>query len=160
MQVETRPDIDDRYDDGQADYEDREAAEMNRLRGLVMVQASETEEVLGMILRQLDESSNLQRPAGALLKDIRKLLDADSECRWVHALGIVEQAIVRRNRVVHDRAHVGSVWRPYLAGGGEWVSVIGLLGDAEVSEVDLLDDLALQQEATEQAVRVLWYVGA
>ena len=128
---------------------------MNRLRGLIMVQASDTEAVLGQMLRHLNRSANLQRPAGALLRDINQLLDSDFAEHWAFELDIVEQAIKRRNRVVHDRLDIGAVWREYATGdGGEWVPVVSTLGADEVSEQSLLQDLADQQDATEAAVRI------
>ena len=68
---------------------------------------------------------------------------------------MVEQAIKRRIRVVHDCAHIGSVWRDYATGGGEWVPVMSFLGTEEYGEHDLVDDLALQQDATGQAVHMI-----
>lgn len=138
----------------QAEHNDAEAEEMNRLRGLVMVQAAETEAVLGRVLHCLDPAANPQRPAGVLLKNIETLLGQGKDA-WAPTLSVVSQAIQRRNRVVHDRAEVGSVWRDYATGGGEWVSVISFLGDEEYGEPELIEDLALQQDATEAAVRLL-----
>ena len=46
-----RPDI--------AYWDGTEAAELNRLRGLVVVQAAETEAVLGMILSRLDPAARV-----------------------------------------------------------------------------------------------------
>jgi hypothetical protein len=43
-------------------WDGTEAAELNRLRGLVVVQAAETEAVLGLILSRLDPSSRIDQP--------------------------------------------------------------------------------------------------
>ncbi|WP_016697850.1 hypothetical protein [Actinoalloteichus spitiensis] len=153
-----RPDEDYR-ESGQAHHENAEAAEMNHLRGQVMVQASETEAVLGMILRHLDPSATPQgRTMGRLLNDVTRHLGDNANARWSYELGTIGQAVERRNRAVHERVDVGSVWRDYATGGGEWVSVISFLGGEEHSESDLIENLALQQEATSAAVDVLYAV--
>ncbi|MEV0534703.1 hypothetical protein [Kitasatospora sp. NPDC050463] len=132
---------------------DYEAAEMHRLRGLVMAQAAETEAVLGMILKHVDPAAKLARPAGALLHDVRNGLG--SQVGHVATLDLIKRAIERRNRVVHDTVHIEYSWRDYATGGGEWVSVISFLGDEEYSEANLLGDLALQQETLVAAVHLL-----
>jgi hypothetical protein len=160
VREEAYPSPDEDYRElGQAHHEDADAAEMNHLRGQVMVQASETEAVLGMILRHLDRSATPQgRTLGRLLNDVTRLLGEDADARWSHELETIGQAVERRNRAVHDRVDVGSVWRDYATGGGEWVSSISFLGDDEHSESDLIENLALQQDATRAAVDVLYAV--
>ena len=69
---------------------------------------------------------------------------------------MIKQAIDCRNRAVHGAVEIGSVWRDYQTGGGEWVSVISLMGGEMYDEEDLLRDLALQQEATIAAVHLLY----
>jgi hypothetical protein len=44
---------------------------------------------------------------------------------------------------------------PYATGGGEWVPVITLMGGEVHDESDLRGDLASQQDATCEAVRIL-----
>jgi len=136
-------------------HDDAQAAEMHRLRGLVMAQASETEEVLGLILRHLDPAAKITRPAGTLLRDVRSHLSSHSEENWADTLDLLDQAIKQRNHAAHNTVTIGSVWRDYATGGGEYVPVISLLGTEEYSETDLIDDLALQQQATAAAVRLL-----
>ena len=142
--------------DGHFDpHDDSGAAEMHRLRGLVMAQAAETEAVLGKILRCLDPEKRTNVPSGVLLRGIRSLLSDQQTSDWAARLAMIEDAIERRNRVVHDPVVVGSSWAPYATGGGEWVAVISFMGDEMYDDHDLRGDLALQQEATCEAVRVL-----
>ncbi|MEU6354810.1 hypothetical protein ABZ896_36760 [Streptomyces sp. NPDC047072] len=137
-------------------HDDNAAAEMNRLRGLVMAQASETETVLGMILGRLVPSARTEKPAGALLRDVRTQLSSQTGAAWADALDLIDKAIKRRNHVVHNAVVIGSSWREYATGdGGDWIPVISFMGDEEYSETELLDDLTLQHEATAAAVRVL-----
>jgi hypothetical protein len=120
-----------------------------------MAQAAETESVLGQILKRLDSSVKVNRPAGNLLRDVRSKLNKIDLELHEHDLGIVGAAIRRRNRVVHSEVTIWSTWAPYATGGGEWVPAISLLGADECNESDLMKDLVLQQEATAAAVRIL-----
>lgn len=138
-------------------HDDAAAAEMHRLRGLVMAQGAETEAVLGLIVKRLDPAADIERrTAGQLLQDIRRLLSARSDARWDENLRTVDRAIKRRNHAVHSQMEIGSPWAPYVTGGGEWVPVISLMRDKEYDEIDLGRDLALQQEATIAAVRLYY----
>ncbi|MGH3887988.1 MAG: hypothetical protein ACRDSZ_15755 [Pseudonocardiaceae bacterium] len=135
------------------------AAEMHRLRGLVMAQCAETEAVLRLIGKRLDPPADMERRmAGQLLKDVRRLLSAHSDARWEEYLLAVDRAIKRRNHAVHSSVTIGSSWAPYVTGGGEWVPVISLMGGGEYDEMDLRRDLALQQEATIAAVRLFYSI--
>ena len=136
-------------------HDDQAAAEMHRLRGLVMAQAAETESVLGQILKRLDPRVKVRRPAGNLLRDVRTKLNKIDLERHERNLATVDAAIRRRNRVVHSVVTIGSSWVSYSTGGGEWQPVISLLGTDEYNESDLMQDLVLQQQATAAAVRVL-----
>jgi hypothetical protein len=136
-----------------------DAAEMNRLRGVAIVQAAETEAVLGHILRTLDVSANRARPAGPLLTVVMKQLDVQTLNRWSRQFEVIDAAIKRRNRIVHDTVQVGYSWREYATGdGGEHVPVISLLGAEDTDEWDLRNDLHLQQRATQAAIEVLHYL--
>jgi hypothetical protein len=135
-----------------------DAAEMNRLRGVAIVQAAETEAVLAEILRILDSSPRRTLTARPLLDAIRKQLDAQTLDRWSQALGVIKEAIKRRNRIVHDTVQVGYSWREYATGGGTHVAVISLLGNEDRDEVDLQNDLNLQRRATREAIEVLHYL--
>lgn len=143
-------------DPEEAPHDDALAADMHRLRGLVMAQACETEAVLGAILRHFNMAANVERPAGLLLREVRQMPDAYTRHGWSDALNFIKQAIDCRNRAVHGSVEIGSVWRDYQAGGGVWVSVISLMGGEMYDEEDLLRDLALQQEATIAAVHLLY----
>src|SRR5215470_11692730 len=77
-----------------------DAAEMNRLRGVAIVQAAETEAVIAEILCLLDSSADVARSAGTLLADVKKRLDAHTLDRWSWALDSIGEAIGRRNRLV------------------------------------------------------------
>jgi hypothetical protein len=124
-----------------------DAAEMNRLRGIAIVQAAETEAVLAEILSILDRSAERARPAGNLLAAVRKQLDAQTLDRLSQALGVIDAAIKRRNRIVHDTAQVSYSWREYSTGDGTHVPVISLLGNEDRDEVDLQNDLDLKRSA-------------
>ncbi|MGW2307916.1 hypothetical protein [Actinomadura luteofluorescens] len=144
------------------DYRDRPpaqdhvAAGMHRLRGLVMAQGTETESVLREIVKHLDPNLNIEKStAGRLIKDIRRLLSDDDESFWEYELRLIEKAVDRRNHAVHSEVVIGSSWRDYATGGGEWVPVISLLGNEEYDEVDLRKDFALQRHATQAAVEIL-----
>lgn len=141
-------------DEGES-HDDEAASEMHRLRGLVIGQAAETEFVLGQILCLLDPAAKIDRPSGSLLYDIRAKLDPDDATRCDGDLQTVDDAIKRRNRVVHSVAAIGSVWVSYARGwGGEWVPVISILGYDEYNESDLMSDLVSQQQATVAAIQV------
>jgi len=142
-------------EDGVDPHDDEAAAEIHRLRGLVAAQASETEEVLARILRSLDPETRINLSAGQLLGAVRKKLAGRGNPSHEQVLGTVNAAILRRNRVLHDAVTIGSVWREYATGGGEWQPVIAFLGDDESDEMQLRSDLSLQQEATGAAVRIL-----
>jgi hypothetical protein len=137
-------------------HDDDEAAAMHRLRGLVMAQGAEIEAVLGLIVQHLDPSADVERrSAGQLLKKIPGLLQAHASATSQADLDLIKQAIERRNHAVHSAVMIGSSWMPYSTGRGEWTPVISLMRDGEYTEPDLLDDLALQQEATAAAVGIL-----
>jgi len=147
----------DRYPEksDRAYWDGTEITELNRLRGLVVVQAAETEAVLGMILSRLDPTARTDQPAGRLLQNIRQKIDGFCNTEWPAALDLIDVAVRRRNRVVHDSPTIGRVWREYATGGGEWVHVLTKLGDDECDTTSLVGDLALQQDATVAAVELL-----
>jgi hypothetical protein len=144
----------DSYRD-EAPPNDADTAEMNRLRGLVIVQASETEAVLGRILRHLSPSADTNRPAGVLLHEVGLALANLPGISCTSTLDLIHKAIKRRNRAVHDTVAIGSAWAPFSESDGEWVPVISLLGSELCDEADLRTDLALQQEATVATVHLL-----
>ncbi|WP_108999018.1 hypothetical protein [Streptomyces rishiriensis] len=86
---------------------------------------------------------------------VRAKIDGHCDTEWPPALDVIERAIKRRNRVVHDSLAVGRTWREYATGGGEWVHVTTTLGEEECDTGTLVNDLALQQGATAAAVEVL-----
>jgi hypothetical protein len=132
------------------------AAEMYRLRGLVMAQGAETEAALGQVLSVLDPSTNAPtRTAGQLLNVLRQRLPPDFRSQWDSALDGIERAIKSRNRVVHADVRIGSSWVPYATGGGEYVPVIGLMGGDGLLGGRSSWRVLLQQEATVLAVRLL-----
>jgi hypothetical protein len=124
-------------------HDDGAAAEMNRLRGLIAAQGTETEKVLGRILQSLDKTADIEkRMAGALLKDVKKRLRQRGGNQYQQELEVVGAAIERRNHAVHQSVMIGSSWVDYATGG-------------EYDEVDLRRDLALQHRATGAAVTLL-----
>ncbi|MBB5908266.1 hypothetical protein [Actinoalloteichus hymeniacidonis] len=135
---------------------DSDAREMNELRGMIMVQSSETEAVLGMILRKIKPGGKIDRPAGSIFNDITKNMGAGDIQLWKFEISCIGNAIELRNRAVHDRVRVASVWRDYATeDGGEWVPVLSFLGADLQDEVDLIGNLKVQQLATISAVRIL-----
>ena len=132
-----------------------DAAEMNRLRGVAIVQAAEAEAVLAEILRILDPSAGRALTAGPSWPQS----ESNSTRRpWIagpRPLGVIDAAIKRRNRIVHDTVQVGYSWREFATGGGTHVPVISLLGNEDRDEVDLQNDLDLQHLATQHAIEVL-----
>lgn len=136
---------------------DDDAYMMNRLRGLVMVQAAETEGVLGQVLLELNPDANPSRlMAHKVLVEVWGHLSPSDRRRWSAHMTVIRRAQKKRNKVVHERVTIGSVWRDYATGdGGEWVPVISFLGDTDYAEHDLRRDLALQQAATVLALEIL-----
>jgi hypothetical protein len=132
------------------------AADINRLRGLIMAQCGETEAVLGMILAAVAPTIDPERKtAGQLLACVRQNLPADISARWRVELDQIQLANRLRNQAVHSDVHIGSAWVEYQTGGGHYEPVISLMRHGEYSETDLLADLAVQQQATVAAVRLL-----
>ncbi|GAA4219473.1 hypothetical protein GCM10023075_03590 [Streptosporangium album] len=133
---------------------------MHRLRGLIIAQAAEVEDVLGAILDHLDPSTvRRRRTAGQRLREIEARLSAGDRDAWADTLDLLDHAIKARNHAAHNTVDIGSVWRDYATGdGGEWVPVVSTMGDELYDKQDLQRDLALQQEVTVEAVRLLHYV--
>jgi hypothetical protein len=69
-------------------HNDAKASEMHRLRGLVMAQAAETEEVLGMISKRLAPDKRVDMPSGVLLKAIRGALNDQQINEWSSQLAM------------------------------------------------------------------------
>src|SRR5690242_4963938 len=92
-------------------HDDSAAAEMHRLRGLIVAQAAETEDVVRRILKSLQSSANLERPVGAILEDVRKQLRERGGTQYGHELKVVADAIRNRDDVVHKPVTIGSDWR-------------------------------------------------
>jgi hypothetical protein len=147
----------DLYPDDAGDpHDDATAAAMHRVRGLIMAQGAEVEAVLGALVRRLSPHARIEgRTAGRLARDARSLLSGDDARRYSSELRAIDQAISRRNHAVHSPVMIGSTWRDYATGGGEWVPVISMMEAGDYDEADLLRDLALQHEATITAVRLL-----
>lgn len=131
--------------------------QMQRLRGLVVVQAAETEAVLAEALRTLGLPTKTRKgnllPASVMLKDLQDALATIDEAASL--LESVRLALEPRNRAVHDRARFHYTWVPYLTGGGHHEAAVSTLGGEIYDEHDLRHDLALQQAATVAAVRLL-----
>lgn len=138
---------------------DGDAREMNRLRGVAIVQAAETEAVLGEILNELDPSAKRARPAGMLLAAVRQRLDAQTSNEWAEDLDCIGTAIKRRNLLVHNTVAIDYVWNEYATGdGGEHIPVLSRLGHEMYDEEDLRKDIELQRDVTQRAVKLLHYV--
>jgi hypothetical protein len=143
-------------EDGRGEPGGYDTSDMQRLRGLIMVQAAETEAVLGCILRKLDPQA---RPgtmmAGALLKKIWEELSNPNKVTWQSHVRQIRKAQKRRNHAVHNRVNTGYTWAEYATGDGEWVPVITTMGDESCDERELSHDLALQQSSTVLAIEML-----
>jgi hypothetical protein len=141
-------------------HDDAIAISMHRLRGLVIAQATEVEDVLGAILDHLDPSdAGRRRTAGNRLWEIKARLNARDRDGWADTLDLLDHAVKSRNHASHNTVKIGSSWRDYATGdGGEWVPVVSTMGGELYDEQDLQRDLALQQEATVEAVRLLHYL--
>ncbi|WP_104195327.1 hypothetical protein [Cryobacterium sp. M25] len=88
---------------------------------------------------------------------IRFLME-QSSCKGdprLRHLSAIEEAVAARNRVVHDHLETGAIWYEYATGKGEWVHVITILGDREVDEAVLAEDLYKQHRATIASVEYL-----
>lgn len=155
-------------EDGRGQPDDSSADEMNRLRGLIMVQAAETEAVLGEVLLHLaPEAKPSKMMAGSLFNAVWDALPDSDRQYWGYELHWIRQAQKLRNRAVHHRPEIGFSWRDYATGGGEWIPVISFLGhEAKKSgeknsipktynEQDLICDLAAQQTAMAFAIEIL-----
>ena len=92
------------------------------------------------------------------MAEIKKRLDSHVLDRWSLEISTIEEAIRRRNRLVHDTVTIGYSWLDYATGGGEHVQVISLLGDEDIDEFDLRNILEQQKEATQFAVRVFHFL--
>jgi hypothetical protein len=135
---------------------DHEAADIHRLRGLVIAQFAETEAVLERIMATLDPTLDLQNlMAGKLFRLLKKQLPTALKISWQGGLRTISEAIKARNRAVHADVEIGFSWQPYSTGGGEHVPVISLMGGELYDEQDLRNDFGLEQHATEVAVGLL-----
>jgi hypothetical protein len=138
---------------------DSDANEMNRLRSIAIVQAAETEAVLGKILSSLDPSVKSARPAGVLLRVLRQRLDTQTSDQWADDLNYIGTAIERRNMLVHNTVSIDYVWVEYGTGdGGDHIPVLSRLGYEMYDEEDLRKDIELQRDGTLRAVKLLHHV--
>lgn len=137
-------------------HDDDAASDMHRLRGLVATQCAETETVLGKIALHFDKSLNIERrTAGQLLNEVRRLLGPVKE-KWAAELTVIDDAIRRRNHVIHSPVTIASD----RIGDGDWVPVLSFIGNDIYDEKNLRRDLALQHEATIAAVRLFHSLSA
>ncbi|MFI5638293.1 hypothetical protein ACIA8H_12850 [Streptomyces goshikiensis] len=135
-----------------------DAAELHRLRGLIMAQGTETEMVLYAVHDALHDAEFPDYlSARQALRDIRKALKAKGmEAEWSHALKLIGEAMTRRNSAVHQTVEPlfkqpkHEVVDGELHTTTEWRSLS--LGASSTDE--LRADLALQQHATRAAVRL------
>ncbi|UQS23442.1 hypothetical protein L1857_11710 [Amycolatopsis thermalba] len=117
-------------EDGRGEPSGYDTSGMQRLRGLIMVQAAETEAVLGRILRKLDpQTSPGALTAGALLKKVWEKLSNTDKVTWQSHVRQIRKAQKRRNHAVHNSVDTGYTWADYATGGGEWVPVITTMGN-------------------------------
>lgn len=137
------------------------AAEMNRLRGLIVAQCGETEAVLGLVLGEIAPTISIERKtANQLLRCVRKNLPQEISDHWKSKLDDIEAANGLRNHAVHADVHIGSTWVEYQTGGGHYEPAISLMRSGEYNESDLRRDLAAQQCSTIAAVHLLHVVSS
>jgi hypothetical protein len=105
---------DDDYDDFMGAIE---AQRLHELRGLIMAQVAEIEDLLRFTLTQTrtqtGRSGSRSRPsgritAGAALKQLERLLqDLQLAERYQQQVALIRSTIRRRNQLVHARVHIG-----------------------------------------------------
>ncbi|TKK90423.1 hypothetical protein FDA94_05320 [Herbidospora galbida] len=140
-------------------HDDHAAFTMQRLRGTVLAQAAELEDVMSAIIEHLDpQARSKRRTAGQALHAINSALTPADKDFWIYELEVIDRAIKSRNRIAHNRITIGSAWTDYATGGGEWTPVVSMIGNDLYDEGDLLVDLNLQQLATRDAVRLLHFL--
>lgn len=129
---------------------------MQRLRGLIVVQAAETEAVLGRILRKVDPQAKPgKKMAGGLLKEIYEKLPGPDKIAWLSHVRQIVRAQWWRNLAVHHTVETGYTWADHATGGGEWVPVVTAMDGELCTERELRGDLALQQTSTVLAIEML-----
>jgi hypothetical protein len=136
-------------------HDDGAASDMHHLRGLVATQCAETEAVLGKIALHFGFLNIERRTAGQLLYEVRRLL-GQARQKWATELTIIDDAIKRRNHVIHSPVTIASD----RIGDGDWVPVLSFIGNDIYDERDLRRDLALQHEATIAAVHLFHSLSA
>jgi hypothetical protein len=136
-------------------HDDYEAIEMQRLRGLVIAQATEVEDILRTLIKHLDPDGNTPRQMRPALEKLEKLLRKMWRNRWERQMAIASKAILARNRAAHSAIVIGSTRVEHADGSpGHHEAVISFMGNEEYDEADLRRDLALQQDATEAIVHI------
>ncbi|MCO1575898.1 hypothetical protein M8C13_09025 [Crossiella sp. SN42] len=145
-----------RDEDGRGEPRGYDTSAMQRLRGLIMVQAAETEAVLGRILCKLNPQATPEKMmAGTLMRKIWNELSDSDKVAWQSHMRQMLKAQNRRNHSVHNRVDTGYTWAEYATGGGEWMPVITTMGGEVYDERTLAHDLALQQSSTVLAIEML-----
>jgi hypothetical protein len=149
------------------DYaEATDARRLHELRGLVMAQVAEIEDLLKELLKKADElqpmvkvDKNRRLPTGVTLNRLEALLKSWNLLGDLGGqIGTVRRAIKRRNALVHARVHIGfSLQGEY----GPREPVIALLfsndpdeGASGINEFELERELGLAHAALDAAVDI------
>lgn len=133
---------------------DVRAVRMNELRGLILGQSTQMENALLKLMDARGIEVRQPRTAGNIVKAVHAHFEKQLNSALADDREVLDVAVLVRNRVAHDHIEIGSLWRDYGTGGGEWVPVISLLGAEEYDEKDMLEDLEILKAATRAAVRV------
>jgi hypothetical protein len=89
------------------------------------------------------------------LDKLKILLRKSWENNWEREIDTISNAIRARNHAAHSAITIHYTRVEYADGsGGHYEAVLSLMGKEEYDELNLLTDLALQQEATEAVVRI------
>ncbi|MGO4750495.1 hypothetical protein AB4212_18045 [Streptomyces sp. 2MCAF27] len=135
---------------------DRDAMRYNHLRGLIMGQGTVIEGVLVNILHKIDpaalEGLGDKPTVGRVLGAIRKSNLPVGGGRTGWPFDLIAAAIERRNRSVHDSLGIVYVVAPPIDTSPP--TAIAYLGLEQITEADLLNDLAALQEATRAATQI------
>lgn len=166
--VRRHPEVD--YIDEDDSYaESRESHRIHELRGLIMAQVAEIEDLLYWLVnnylplfkpltpRQIESLKKV--PAGALLKHAGEVLAIlELEAEFVRQVAEVEKAIRRRNVLVHATVHVGFSYSSFR---DQHEAVIVLLtskvsgvGTEEIGELELEQDIRQAYIALDAAVDI------
>ncbi|MFF1593112.1 hypothetical protein ACFVY0_34080 [Streptomyces sp. NPDC058286] len=139
------------------------ATRLNHLRGLITAQSVEVDTVLQNVLQVVAPSVLESRPrwtAGQLHREVLRSLSAAEGSNTAKHLDLIGRAVKCRNTSAHGSLDVVVMLDRAPQGLGEsgssWSArrEVAFLDGEQVTEIDLLAHLALQQEALRAAVQI------